>query len=289
MSHGCASIKSAMKFLETENAGEDDVRLVSQVKIWSIYSDIFNCFGTETGKPVPSSQLPQLRRFAIALDTWHADWRERFSPNEKVGNYPAKGVGLHYNFAKLYLCSHAFRGLDASPLPTLLPELQEVANTAVICATSILGSLNTDEELQLLLNGLPLCFDMMITFAIVFLLKVVTKYPNTIWMDKFRILDIVNLTINIFQGGASSMNQKHLIVSVAPALRKLLQKVQETPAPRPDAEPAHPPLSPDPSISRQSEIDWMQTFGSFENFDIHAMLPGPDSWSVDMGLGGDRQ
>lgn len=275
-----------MKFLETENAVEDDVRLVSQVKIWSIYSEIFNYFGTETGQAVSSSQLPQLRRFAIALDTWYADWRERFSPNEKVGNYPAKGVGLHFNFAKLYLCSHAFRGLHTSPSPVLVPELEEVANTAVICATSILGALNTDEEVQLLLNGLSLCFDMMITFAVVFLLKVVTKYPDTIWMDKARILDIVNQTISILQKGATSMNQKHLLVSVTPALSKLVQKVQETPATKAETGFAHPPLSPDPSISRQSEIDWMQNFGSFENFDFHAMLPDPNSWSVDLDFGG---
>lgn len=288
MSHGCASINSTMKFLETEHAVEDDVRLVSQVKIWSIYSDIFNCFGTETGKPVASSQLPQLRRFAIALDTWYADWRERFRPNEKVGNYPAKGVGLHFNFAKLYLCSHAFRGLHTSPSPTLVPELEEVANTAVICATSILGALNMDEEIQLLLNGLSLCFDMMITFAVVFLLKVVTKYPNTIWMDKARILDIVNQTIAILRKGATSMNQKHLLVSVTPALSKLVKKVQETPptTARADMGLAHTPLSPDPSIPRQSDIDWMQSFGSFENFDFHAMLPDPNSWSVDLDFGG---
>ncbi|KAG8407456.1 hypothetical protein J3459_018488 [Metarhizium acridum] len=285
MSHECASI-NCTKLLETEHAVEDDVRLVSQVKIWSIYSDIFNCFGTETGKPVSPSQLPQLRRFAIALDTWYADWRERFSPNEKVGNYPAKGVGLHFNFAKLYLCSHAFRGLHTSPSPTLVPELEEVANTAVICATSILGGLNTDKEVQLLLNGLSLCFDMMITFAVVFLLKVVTKYPDTIWMDKARILDIVNQTLHILERDAPSMNQKHLLVSVTPALSKLVQKVQETPSTRSGAGVGHAPLSPDPSVSRQSEIDWMQSFGSFENFDFHAMLPDPNSWSIDLDFGG---
>ncbi len=28
-----------------------------------------------------------------------------------MGNYPRKGVGLHYHFAKLYLYSFAFRGI----------------------------------------------------------------------------------------------------------------------------------------------------------------------------------
>ncbi|KJK74958.1 hypothetical protein H634G_09792 [Metarhizium anisopliae BRIP 53293] len=293
MSHECVSINSAAALLETEHAVEDDVRLVSQVKIWSVYGAIFDCFGTETAKPVSPSQMPQLRRFAIALDTWHADWRERFRPHEKVGNYPAKGVGLHFNFAKLYLCSHAFRGLHAEPGPEpepastpLAPELHEVANTAVVCAASILGALNADQEVQLLLNGLSLCFDMMITFAVVFLLKVVTKYPGTIWMDKARILDLVSQTVCILDRGAALMNQRHLLVSVGPALRKLLQKVQETPSTASEAGVGHAPSSRDASVSRRSEMDWVQNFGSFEDFDFYAMLPDPNSWSVDLDFGG---
>lgn len=291
MSHENASITSAMKFIETENIVADDVRLISQVKIWSVYSDIFNCFGTETGKPISSPQLPQLRRFSIALDTWHADWRERFGPNEKVGNYPAKGVGLHFNFAKLYLCSHAFRGLSKLPSQALVPELEEIANTAVMCATSILSALTADEEVQRLLNGLPLCFDMMITFAAVFLLKVVTKYPKTIWMDKSRILDMVSQAVNILQTGATSMNQKHLLVAISPALHKLVQKVQDTSPTLSRAVPVHTPLSPETSISRQreNEIDWMQSFGTFDNFDFHSILPDPNSWSVELDFGGEME
>jgi hypothetical protein len=60
--------------------------------------------------PIPNSLLPQLRRFGIALDTWHDDWIEKFMVNSQVGNYPHKGVGLHFHFAKLFLSSRAFRG-----------------------------------------------------------------------------------------------------------------------------------------------------------------------------------
>ncbi|KAK2601876.1 hypothetical protein QQS21_004562 [Conoideocrella luteorostrata] len=286
MSHECTSINATKKFLATEYAVEDDVRLVSQVQIWSIYSEIFNCFGTETCQPLAPEQLPQLRRFTIALDTWYADWRDRFSPNQNVGNYPAKGVGLHFHFAKLYLCSHAFRGLDTTPSSTLVPELEDVANMAVVCATSILSTLNNDDEVQSLLNGFALCFDMMITFSVVFLLKVVTKYPCTIWMDKARILDIVNRTITILENETKMMNGKHLLVSVTPGLAKLVQKVQRAAAPAGvDRGSAHAPLSPDPSISRQSEMDWIHDFGRFENFDFNAMLADSNSWSVDLNFG----
>ncbi|KAF9892876.1 hypothetical protein FE257_000465 [Aspergillus nanangensis] len=281
MSRDCDSIKAAMRFLETENATEDDVRLVTQVKIWSISAAVFDTFGVDVDAPVPPHKLAQLRRFSISLDTWYADWSDRFGPNEKVGNYPAKGVGLHFHFAKLYLCSHAFRGVQkyahTKSFPS--PELEEIANTAVLCATSILGVITADTELQSLLNGLPLCFDTMIAFAVVFLLKVATNYSETVTMDKNKIISLVDRTITMLQRTTSSMHRQHLLVSIGSGVRKLRSKFHEGPAqtyetPSLSASPAAPELF-------SGDLEWVESISNFDLFNLQAPLSGLDPWPLD--------
>ncbi|GJN81793.1 hypothetical protein PLIIFM63780_005329 [Purpureocillium lilacinum] len=292
MSHECESIKAAMEFLDTEHATEDDVRLVTQVKIWSISGQVFDYFGVDVSKPLAPAQLPQLRRFSISLDTWYADWSDRFGPNANVGNYPAKGVGLHFHFAKLYLCSHAFRGVhnvQTGEPRRLSPELEEVANTAVLCASSILGVMTADAEMQSFLNGLPLCFDMMIAFSVVFLLKVATKYPDTVWMDKSKVFDLVTQTVRMLQSVSSNMHDKHLLVSIAKGLDKLVHKLQDPttpnelhvhgataqdPVPHPTATVGHPPM--------QDDMEWVQSISSFDFFNLQTPLPELDSWPLDL-------
>lgn len=292
MSHECESIKAAMEFLDTEHATEDDVRLVTQVKIWSISGQVFDYFGVDVSKPLAPAQLPQLRRFSISLDTWYTDWSDRFGPNANVGNYPAKGVGLHFHFAKLYLCSHAFRGVhnvQTGEPRRLSPELEEVANTAVLCASSILGVMTADAEMQSFLNGLPLCFDMMIAFSVVFLLKVATKYPDTVWMDKSKVFDLVTQTVRMLQSVSSNMHDKHLLVSIAKGLDKLVHKLQDPttpnelhvhgataqdPVPHPTAIVGHPPM--------QDDMEWVQSISSFDFFNLQTPLPELDSWPLDL-------
>lgn len=282
MTRESASTRAAMKLLETENATEDDVRLVTQVKLWSVYGEIFDCYGTETRKSLSSAQLVQLRRFSIVLETWYADWKDRFGPSKRVGNYPAKGVGLHFYFAKLYLCSHAFRGLESASSQALLPEQEEVANSAILSATSILNILISDEEMQAHLNGLPLLFDMMITFAVVFLLKVATKYRGTVWIDKTRIFDMTDKIITILQSLTKSMHPKHLLAAAATGLTGIAQKTRDGRAEDSENNDKAQPPSPDPSPGREVDVDWIQKLDDFENFDFHALLSDPSCWTVDI-------
>lgn len=275
------STRAAMKLLETENATEDDVRLVTQVMLWSVYSEISDCFGTETRNALSSTQLVQLRRFGIRLDTWYADWKDRFGPNQRVGNYPAKGVGLHFYFARLYLCSHAFRGLEAATLQTLLPEQEEVANSAILSAMSILNILISDVEMQQHLNGLPLLFDMMITFAVVFLMKVATKYQGTVWMDKVRILSTVENIVGILQDLTKTMHAKHLLTTATAGLGSFRQKARDGRSEHTDLVPARP-LSPGPSPPRDGAAIEIPQVENFENFDFHALLSDPSYWTVDL-------
>ncbi|KAL2831855.1 hypothetical protein BJY01DRAFT_260396 [Aspergillus pseudoustus] len=286
MSRDCDSVKAAAtQFLETAHATEDDVRLASQVKIWMISAAVFDAFGVDVETPLPADRLAQLRRFSIALDTWYADWSDRFGPNANVGNYPAKGVGLHFHFAKLYLCSHAFRGAQAWARGQRFAsaEMEEIANTAVLCATSILGVMTSDTELQELLNGLPLCFDTMIAFAVVFLLKVATKYADAVSLNNGKMLSLVDRTIAMLQHITSGMHPRHLLVRIGSGVQKLRgrfsgENEQEQQLPGPAAE-LH---TTTPSMDMlQGDFEWMQNMSDFDLFNLQAPLSALESWPLD--------
>ncbi|KAJ5748742.1 uncharacterized protein N7511_010438 [Penicillium nucicola] len=207
-------IDSASRLLETEHATEDDARLISQVKEWSILGQVFDTFGVDVDTSILPQTLPQLRRYSISLDTWFADWSESFKANRNVGNYPQKGVGFHFHFAKLYLCSHAFRGApisDDAP-QCISPELEEIANAGVLSAMSILRVIVSDDEFRSFLNGLPLYFDTMLAFAVVFLMKVATKYATVIRIDTEKILSLVAQTVSALRETTQSMHKQHILV-----------------------------------------------------------------------------
>ncbi|KAJ6114837.1 hypothetical protein N7486_000615 [Penicillium sp. IBT 16267x] len=51
-------IDSASRLLETKNATEEDARLISQVKEWSLLGQVFDSFGVDVDTPVPLQTLP---------------------------------------------------------------------------------------------------------------------------------------------------------------------------------------------------------------------------------------
>lgn len=220
------AIKASAAFLETEHAVEDDARLVSQVVFWQIGSEIFQTFGVDVERPLDSTRIEPIRRLGIKLDGVRADWTERFSRNQYVGNYPKKGVGLHYHFAKLYLYSMAFRGVGQPGFksPDVALDIDELAINAVLSATAILRAVVSDTEIQGHLNGLPTYFDIMIAFAVVFVLKVSTKYTTTVRVDTTEIRTLVTELVIVLKRVTSDMHSRHLLASVAQGAETLLDR-----------------------------------------------------------------
>jgi hypothetical protein len=265
-------IESASRLLDTEHATEDDARLISQVKEWSILGQVFDTFGVDVDSPILPQTLPQLRRYSIALDTWFADWSESFKANRNVGNYPQKGVGFHYHFAKLYLCSHAFRGAPISDVTPqcMPPEMEEIANAGVLSAMSILRVIVSDDEFRSFLNGLPLYFDTMLAFAVVFLLKVATKYATVIRIDTDKILSLVTQTISALRDTTQSMHKQHMLVVISEGLERLLQRL---PTHSTDEMAQHVPPVPEQHLG--FDLGWMENMASFD-FQTH--FPDVDDW-----------
>lgn len=280
MTRDCDSIRAASKLLALPHATQDDARLISQVNIWTISSKVFDCFGTDIASPLDLQLLPQLRRLSIALNTWRADWNEAFHFNEYVGNYPQKGVGLHFHFAKLYLCSHSFRGPTEQSISskTANPEMIEIMTMAVNCAISIVRTVINDQEIQSHLNGLPLYFDTMIAFAAVFLLKIVSNFAATLRLDAHDILSLVEELSSVLRTSTGEMHQRHLLVDIANSLHgaidKVRQSLRERPSPHETASfqgGQQNAFSSQGGIDLMNDTSWLENTSDglfFENFDF---------------------
>lgn len=218
-------------FLACPLATEDDSRLISQVKLWTISTAVFSSFGTDTRQEIYDNDFGKVLRFNLALDTWRLEWSEKLKPHATIGNYPRKGVGLHYHFAKLYLSSHAFRGVstDAGDNAKILsPEMQETADSAVRSATSILRSIDTDDEFKSFMSNLPLYFDTMIAFASIFLFRISTTYSHVLQVDAAEILKLLRQSVVTLESIASTIRSSHLLARITEGLRRLLVQFQET-------------------------------------------------------------
>ncbi|KAB8215372.1 hypothetical protein BDV33DRAFT_15218 [Aspergillus novoparasiticus] len=228
MTRECEAVRDVRKFLDCTHATEDDARLVSQVLRWSICTSVYDTFGADVDQPLSDADIPQVRRFSIALDSLRAEWGDKFNRNAYVGNYPHKGVGIQYHFAKLYLCSHALRGAGSSHAryraPDVALELEEIANTAVLSALSILRAVISDTEIQSYLNGLPTYFDIMIAFAVVFLLKVSTHFSTTVQLDNQETQRLILSLAMVLKGVTATMHPHHFLVSITRGIDDLLQR-----------------------------------------------------------------
>ncbi|KAK7226763.1 hypothetical protein V2G26_014766 [Clonostachys chloroleuca] len=255
----CEAISSVSTFLASQHATSDDARLVSQVQIWTILGRAATSFGFDVDEQIPVESIPRLRRYIIALDTWRAEWDERFGPSEFVGEYPRKGVGMHYHFTKLYLCTHALRGLESRPAGQVTetriareeesmdrltpgssnswktgsrihPELEEIGSVAISSAKSILRLIIRDPEFQSYLHGLSLYFDTMIIFAVVFLLRIATQYSDIVPVDKSELLDLVCELSRTLTSVTDKIHSRHLLVVICKGVKDLsiryLQEVE---------------------------------------------------------------
>ena len=231
--------------------------------------------------------IEALRRLSIRLDQIRADWTEKFTVNRYVGDYPKKGVGLHYHFARLYLFSAAFRGIKdhAYKAPAIAMDVDELADSAIMSATAILRTVTTDRDIQSYLDGLPTYFDVMIAFSVVFLLKVSTKYASTVRVDAREICGLVTKLVGVLETITATMHPQHLLVSVAKGSKDLLNRfyppegqipmlpdsqVPPSQAVRVDNQPDTTASWPDISFEEiMGEFDFLSNQDTFNDFQTH--------------------
>lgn len=93
-------------------------------------------------------------------------------PDPNIAQYPAKGVRLHYHFARLLLMSVCLRGLSPSEQFVVSPERRAFIDTAIESAAAALRLILDDPDMRRAVVGVPLYLLTTIAFAAIFLMKV---------------------------------------------------------------------------------------------------------------------
>ncbi|KLJ06253.1 hypothetical protein EMPG_10322 [Blastomyces silverae] len=235
--------------LASPYSGEVDKRLVSHIDLLMLLSRVRQVYGVDTMKAIPQHMVPQLRDFLSQLDQWNHTWTGKLARNKWLGNFPSEAVKLHGRFAKFFVCSLAFRGLSvnssssarplhpslsSSSLPstitpssaptTLLPDLQDIATSAITTALSILQQLIESDELRACLVGVPHYFHTMFAFAAVFLLKIATRYRAHVAVDPTLVLGTSRQVLDVFSRCPCA--RQHLVHRIASGLKEMIERCE---------------------------------------------------------------
>ncbi|CAK7217461.1 hypothetical protein SCUCBS95973_003160 [Sporothrix curviconia] len=203
---------------------ERDVRLVSQVELWSVLSRVFDTFGVNTDLPMLTPLLPEFRRASLALESWRIDAGERLAGL----SHTDLDAGLHFSFAKLYLCTHAFRGVSTSPTDIVPPEMEEFADGAVYAARSLLRSFVTSPGLQVQLEHMPTYCTTMVAAAVVFLFKMTIRRPSNIRIDTADTTTLLGQMADVLTAVAADIHPQNVLAHIAASIDKLLGRVNQT-------------------------------------------------------------
>ncbi|KAF2677596.1 hypothetical protein K458DRAFT_319326 [Lentithecium fluviatile CBS 122367] len=202
--------------LKTPAFTEADKRLVSQMALLMIMSNVRELFGPDTGEPVPHAFGPQLVNFSRQIDQWMGYWStELLQHHQFLGKFPTKGVILHYHLAKLHLHSHVFRGLRGAPVSS---HFRDSAAAAVSAATSTIEFVLSDIDIRDSLVGIPHYLHSMIAFACVFLLKVASQYGGE-YIEDAVVQDLTTKAVHQFR--STAVGKWHLVHLMADGLEKL--------------------------------------------------------------------
>ena len=233
MTRECEAVRDVSKLLDCRHARNDDIRLVSQVSRWSACSNIYDTFEISIQRPLTSLEISKMQHFNIKLDAIHTEWSSRIVPDSHVGNYPRKGTGLQYHFAKLYLNSHALRGVMAGVhtdnASREMSDTTDHVNTAIYSAKSILHTVVTDSDIRSYLKGLPTYFHTMITFAAVFLMKMSVRRFAYVQLEMQEVQHLLNSLMTILKDVTETMHPHHLLVRLTKGILEVLHWIGITP------------------------------------------------------------
>lgn len=142
--------------------------------------------------------------------------------HDRIGTFPRKGVLLHFHFAKLHLYSHVFRGLRKDPIPSYF---LEPASSAAAAATSIIGLLIADADIQPALAGMPSYMHSMSGFACMFLAKLAIIHGDQL-IDRRNVVDSISRLVGFYR--STPVGKWHLVNLMADGLDKIVETLRAT-------------------------------------------------------------
>lgn len=101
------SIVQHQKFLQLPYVDQRDLRIHSQVSMFSILTEMYDHFGADDTQ-LDENSVGHIRHFNLRLDTWRAHWERQLAPNPHIGTYRksiifdtkvVKKIDRYYSFA----------------------------------------------------------------------------------------------------------------------------------------------------------------------------------------------
>ncbi|OAA78279.1 Zn(2)-C6 fungal-type DNA-binding domain protein [Akanthomyces lecanii RCEF 1005] len=213
-------------FLQRPDATQADFRLHSQVGIFIILSRVFHAFGPDRSRMIGNDEFEALRRFDADMGFWRDRWKDKLQPNKYVSQYPAKGVFLHYHFARLLLFSICLRGLRPSGVYAMSPERRQFVNKAIASATAALDLTLNDPDMRASIIGVPLYLLTTMAYACLFLMKCQAQWKSAnLNISYEEVVPLIEGAIAVLN--ATRPCVRHVAHYLGSGLNSMLEKFKE--------------------------------------------------------------
>ncbi|KAJ6078511.1 hypothetical protein N7467_008264 [Penicillium canescens] len=209
---------NAETFLAREDTTDCDVRIISQVCLLVIMSQVRDLLGSDQETRVPQSLSNQIIHYSRQLDRWFTKFSALFKPDPRIGDFPKRGLQLHYHFGKLYLGHQVFKGLNGETIPPYFLTAASMAHEAAVAIFEMI----LNEDLQQSLIGMPHYFHIMIAFAGHFLLEVTQNYHGQLSFAPGQNFELIQKVLELFQDIPAV--QQHPICRMTPGLTRKLRE-----------------------------------------------------------------
>lgn len=164
----------------------------------------------------------------------------------QIGDYPRKGVLLHYHFARLLLFSVCLQGLQPTDDFLISLERQDFINTAVDSASAALRLILEDSDMRRAVVGVPLYLLTTIAYSSIFLIKVCSSWRAVV--VHLSVEDVVNLVGPIISMlNATQAYARHVAHYIGQGLSTMLDRFKS-------GESARNVLMPQDPNNRTSEV-----------------------------------
>lgn len=150
-------------------------------------------------------------------------------PDKHIAKYPAKGVILHYHFARLLLFSICLRGLNPSNPSdqyAMSDERREFINLAIASASAALELILTDTDMRRAVIGVPLYLLTTIAYAAMFLMKVHAQWkPARLDIRYDDVVPLIERVVQLLE--ETNRCARHVAHYIGRGLSNMLDKFKE--------------------------------------------------------------
>ncbi|PYH66985.1 Zn(II)2Cys6 transcription factor [Aspergillus vadensis CBS 113365] len=183
-------------YLHRAEATESDVRILSQVSLLLIMGQVRDVLGSDKEMQLPSALTHQITNYSRQLDRWFTRFSALFVTNAHIGEFPRRGLELHYQFGKLYLGHQVFKGLRGNPIPLPFLSAAQMAHEATV---TIFEMILNDPQMSENLVGMPHYFHVMIAFAGHLLLEICHNHHVQLNIDLHGELHLISAVLGVFR------------------------------------------------------------------------------------------